>query len=55
MRFGAVRGVVFGLSLSVPDAIAAFTAEIAATSIVIGLGAAFRVPALFAFHLRQEE
>jgi hypothetical protein len=54
-RFGAVCGVIFGLSLGVPGIIEAFTGETAVTSFIVGLGAAFGVPALFAFHLRQAD
>jgi hypothetical protein len=56
MRFGAVCGVLFGLSLGVPGVIEAFTGETTVTSYIVGLGvAAFAVPALFAFHLHQAE
>ncbi|WP_351229676.1 hypothetical protein [Streptomyces sp. NPDC002133] len=55
-RFGAVCGVLFGLSLGVAGTIEAFTGETAATSFIVGLGVAgFGVPALFAFHLRQAD
>lgn len=50
-RFGAVCGVVLGLSIGVPGAVEAFTGETTATSLVIGLGAAFGPPALTAFYL----
>ncbi|MFF5212720.1 hypothetical protein [Streptosporangium sp. NPDC000396] len=53
LRFGTVCGVVMALSLGIPGAIEAFTGETAATSFVIGLGAAFGAPAVTAFHLRQ--
>ncbi len=53
LRFGAVCGVLTGLSLGVPGAIEAFTGETAATSFVAGVGAAFAAPAVTAFHLRQ--
>jgi hypothetical protein len=52
-RFGAVSGVVLGLSVGVPGLIEAFTGETAATSFVIGLGAAFGPPALTALYLRH--
>jgi hypothetical protein len=52
-RIGVVCGVILGLSLGVPGAIEAFTGETTATSLVIGLGAAFGAPALLAIHLRQ--
>lgn len=52
-RFGAVCGVVLALSIGVPGAIEAFTGETAATSLVIGLGAAFGAPAVVAFHGHQ--
>jgi hypothetical protein len=51
MRFGAACGVVLGLSIGVPGAVEAFTGETTATSLVIGLGAAFGPPALTAFFL----
>ncbi len=51
-RFGAMCGVVLGLSIGVPGAVEAFTGETTATSLVIGLGAAFGPPALTAFYLR---
>lgn len=55
-RFGAVCGVLFGLSLGVPGLIEAFTGETAGTSLVVGIGvAAFGTPALVAFHLRQAD
>ncbi|WP_203752636.1 hypothetical protein [Catellatospora bangladeshensis] len=54
-RFGAVCGVVLGLSLGVPGAVETFTGETAVTSFVVGLGAAFGAPALLAFQLRQAE
>jgi hypothetical protein len=55
-RFGAVCGVIFGLSLGVAGTIEAFTGETAATSFIVGLGVAgFGVPALFAFHLRRAD
>ncbi|MEU3302317.1 hypothetical protein ABZ729_21195 [Streptomyces sp. NPDC006678] len=55
-RFGAVCGILFGLSLGIAGAIEAFTGETAATSFIVGLGVAgFGVPALFAFHLRQAD
>ncbi|WP_203905942.1 hypothetical protein [Rhizocola hellebori] len=53
LRFGAVCGVVLGLSLGVPAAVEAFTGETAATSFVIGLGTAFGAPALTAIYLRH--
>ncbi|GAA3102660.1 hypothetical protein [Streptosporangium carneum] len=53
LRFGAVCGVLTGLSLGVPGAIEAFTGETLGTSFVAGVGAAFAAPALTAFHLRQ--
>src|SRR3712207_2226917 len=54
--FGAVCGVIFGLSLGVAGTIEAFTGETAVTSFVVGVGVAgFGVPALFAFHLRQAD
>jgi hypothetical protein len=52
-RFGAVCGILLGLSLGVPGLIEAFTGETTATSFVIGLGAAFGPPALTAFYLRH--
>ena len=56
LRFGAVAGVIFGLSLGVPGIIEALTGETAVTSFIVGLGvAAFGVPALFALHLRQAD
>nr|BFE78701.1 hypothetical protein GCM10020093_013020 [Planobispora longispora] len=54
-RFGAVCGVLLGLSIGVPGIIEAFTGETALTSFVIGLGAAFGVPAVTAFYLHQSE
>jgi len=53
LRFGAACGVVLGLSTAVPGLIEAFTGETAATSFVLGIGAAFGAPALTALHLRQ--
>ena len=53
LRFGAACGVVLGLSTAVPGLVEAFTGETAATSFVIGVGAAFGAPALTALHLRQ--
>jgi hypothetical protein len=53
LRFGAACGVVLGLSIGVPGAIEAFTGETTATSLVIGLGAAFGPPALTALYLHQ--
>jgi signal transduction histidine kinase len=55
LRFGAVCGIVLGLSLGVPGAVEAFTGETAVTSFIIGLGAAFGAPALTALYLRQRE
>lgn len=56
MRFGAVCGVIFGLSLGVPGVIEAFTGETTVTSFIVGLCvAAFAVPALVAFHLHQAD
>src|SRR5262245_30125306 len=53
-RFGAVSGVILGLSIGVPGAIEAFTGETSATSFVIGLGAAaFGAPAVTGIYLRQ--
>jgi hypothetical protein len=51
-RFGAVCGVVLGLSIGVPGLIEAVTGETAATSFVLGLGAAFGPPILTALYLR---
>lgn len=53
LRFGAACGVVLALSLGVPGAVEAFTGETTATSLVIGLGAAFGPPALTALYLRS--
>jgi hypothetical protein len=55
LRFGAVCGVVLGLSLGLPGAVEAFTGETAVTSFVVGFGAAFGPPALFAFYLFQRQ
>src|SRR5687767_6230525 len=52
-RFGAICGVILGLSLGVPGAVEAFTGETTATSLVVGLGAGFGAPALVALYLRQ--
>ncbi|MBG0830294.1 hypothetical protein HS041_21245 [Planomonospora sp. ID67723] len=52
-RFGAVCGVLLGLSLGVPGIIEAFTGETALTSFVVGLGAVFGTPALTAFYLHH--
>jgi len=53
-RFGAVSGVILGLSIGVPGLIEAFTGETAGTSFVIGLGAAaFGAPAVTGIYLRQ--
>lgn len=51
IRFGAVSGVVLGLSIGVPGAVEAFTGEITATSVVLGFGTAFGVPAVLAYAL----
>ncbi|QFG22751.1 hypothetical protein [Actinomadura sp. WMMB 499] len=53
LRFGAVCGVLLGLSLGVPSVVEVFTGETAATSFAIGSGVAFAVPALTAFLLHQ--
>jgi hypothetical protein len=53
LRFGAACGVVLGLSTAGPGLVEAFTGETAATSFVIGVGAAFGAPALTALYLRQ--
>jgi hypothetical protein len=53
LRFGAACGVVLGLSTAVPGLVEAFTGETAATSFVLGIGAAFGAPALTAIYLRQ--
>ncbi|PZG01506.1 hypothetical protein [Micromonospora deserti] len=53
LRFGAACGVVLGLSTAVPGLVEAFIGETAATSFVIGVGAAFGGPALTALYLRQ--
>jgi hypothetical protein len=56
LRFGAVAGVFFGLSLGVPGIIEAFTGETTGTSFIVALGvAAFGLPALLAFHLHQAD
>lgn len=56
LRFGAVAGVIFGLSRGVPGIIEAFTGETAVTSFVVGPGiAAFGLPALFAFYGHQTD
>lgn len=52
-RFGAVCGIILGLSLGIPGIVEAFTGETTATSFVIGFGAAFGVPGLTAFYLAQ--
>jgi hypothetical protein len=52
-RFGALCGVVLGLSLGVPGLVEAFTGETAVTSLVLGFGAAFGTPALLALHQHQ--
>lgn len=54
-RFGAVGGVILGLSLGVPGVVEAFTGETTVTSFVVGLGAAFGAPALYAYQLRQAD
>ena len=51
LRFGAACGVVLGLSTGVPGMVEAITGETTATSLVIGLGAAFGPPALTALYL----
>lgn len=51
VRFGALCGVLLGLSLGVPGLIEAVTGETAATSFIAGLGAAFGAPALTALYL----
>lgn len=52
-RFGAVSGVLLGLSIGVPGAIEAFTGETAATSFVLGIGIAFSAPAVTALYLHH--
>ncbi|WP_203694575.1 hypothetical protein [Catellatospora coxensis] len=54
-RFGAVCGIVLALSLGVPGVVEAFTGETTVTSFVVGLGAAFGAPALYAYQLRQAD
>ncbi|WP_170126035.1 hypothetical protein [Nocardioides speluncae] len=51
VRFGAICGVVLGLSLGVPGAVEAVTGETILTSFVIGLGAACGPPAVTAIYL----
>jgi hypothetical protein len=53
LRFGAVCGVVLGLSTGVPGLVEAFTGETTVTSFVVGVGAAFGAPALTALYLHQ--
>jgi hypothetical protein len=53
LRFGAICGVILALSLGIPGVVETFVGETAPTSLVLGLGAAFGVPALTAFHLHQ--
>lgn len=53
LRFGAICGVLTGLSLGIPGAIEPFTGETTATSFVAGIGGAFAAPAVTAFHLWQ--
>ncbi|MFF0576840.1 hypothetical protein [Streptosporangium saharense] len=53
LRFGAICGVLTGLSLGIPGVIEPFTGETPATSFVAGIGGAFAAPAVTAFHLRQ--
>ncbi|MFD0889196.1 hypothetical protein ACFQ08_32075 [Streptosporangium algeriense] len=53
LRFGAICGVLTGLSLGIPGAIEAFIGETPATSFIAGTGAALAAPAVTAFHLRQ--
>lgn len=53
IRFGAVCGVLLGLSIAVPGGVEAFTGESSATSFVIGFGAALGGPAVTALYLRQ--
>ncbi|GAB3830216.1 hypothetical protein ACFPIJ_31390 [Dactylosporangium cerinum] len=52
-RFGAVSGVVLGLSIGVPGAVEAFTGETSATSFALGLGVAFSAPAVTALYLHH--
>jgi hypothetical protein len=52
-RFGAVSGVLLGLSIGVPGATEAFTGETSATSFVLGLGVAFSAPAVTALYLHH--
>lgn len=54
-RFGAVCGVILGLSIGIPGAIEAFTGETAATGLVLGVGVAFAAPAVIALYLHQRE
>jgi hypothetical protein len=54
-RFGAVCGMVLGLSLGVPGLVEAFTGETTVTSFIVGLGASFGLPALTALFLRLPE
>jgi hypothetical protein len=53
LRFGAVSGVLCGLSIGVPGAVEVFTGETIATSVVLGISPAFAPPLLVALHLRQ--
>lgn len=55
LRFGAVCGVILGLSTGVPGLVEAFTGETTATSFVIAAGAAFGAPAVTALYLRQRD
>lgn len=54
LRFGAVCGVILGLSTGVPGLVEAFTGEATATSFVMGIDAAFGAPTLTALYLRQQ-
>jgi len=54
-RFGAVSGVILGLSIGIPGAVEAFTGETSATGFVLGLGVAFAAPTVTALYLHQQD
>ncbi|MFJ6672733.1 hypothetical protein ACIQMJ_16620 [Actinosynnema sp. NPDC091369] len=53
MRFGAVCGVLSGLSIALPGAVEGFVGETTTTSLVIGLSPALAAPLVTALFLRQ--
>src|SRR5258708_6822781 len=52
-RFGALSGVILGLSIGVPGAVEAFTGETSATGFVLGVGVAFAAPTVTGLYLHH--